>query len=151
EAHWDRANNFRYHLWWHRMLMHLGRGEHEEVLRLYDEKLWDPRSDEYLDLCNDAAVLLRLELHGVDVGGRWQPLVEKVRGRTGEQILSFIDAHWAIVLATGDVEAAGRLIASMRGFPGAPGDTNVPVMRAVGVPLAEAMLAWRRGEHGRAV
>ena len=40
EPHWTRANNFRYHLWWHRALMHLDRGEGNEVMRLYDEDIW---------------------------------------------------------------------------------------------------------------
>jgi tetratricopeptide (TPR) repeat protein len=151
EGEWDRANNFRYHLWWHRMLMHLGRGEYELVLKLYDEKLWDPRSDEYLDLCNDAAILLRLELHGIDVGDRWKPLAEKVKGRTNEQILSFIDAHWAIALAAGAPDIVAKLVDAMRGYTGEPGDTVAPVMARVGVPLAEAMVAWRKGEYDRVV
>lgn len=151
EANWDAANNFRYHLWWHRMLMHLGRGEYQQVLTLYDEKLWDPRSDEYLDLCNDAAVLLRLELHGVDVGSRWWPLAEKIKPRTNEQILSFIDVHWAIALAAGAPDAAAALVESMRGHKGDPTDNNVGVMARVGIPLAEAMIAWRRGDHGSVV
>lgn len=151
EAAWDRANNFRYHLWWHRMLMHLGRGEYEQVLQLYDTKLWDPRSDEYLDLCNDAAMLLRLELHGIDVGARWQPLAEKVKSRVNEQILSFIDAHWAIALAAGAPDFAERLVESMRGCRLDPTDTNGPVMAKAGIPLVEGMIAWRRGEHARVV
>lgn len=151
EANWDAANNFRYHLWWHRMLMHLGRGEYQQVLELYDTKLWDPRSDEYLDLCNDAAVLLRLELHGIDVGGRWRPLAEKIKSRTNEQILSFIDVHWAIALAAGAPDAAAALVESMRRHQGDPTDNNTGVMARVGIPLAEAMIAWRRGEHARVV
>ena len=71
ERRWDACNNFRYHLWWHLALMHLGLGEADAALALYDERVWDPASDEYLDLCNDAALLQRLELAGVNVGDRW--------------------------------------------------------------------------------
>src|SRR5205814_9648459 len=70
ESHWNAANNFRYHLWWHRALMHLAQGELDEALALYDERMWDPESDEYLDLCNDAALLARLEIAGAVVGER---------------------------------------------------------------------------------
>ncbi|MCH7631991.1 MAG: tetratricopeptide repeat protein, partial [Planctomycetes bacterium] len=107
ESHWNAANNFRYHLWWHRALMHLGRGEVDEVTRLYDEAIWDPESDEYLDLCNDVSLLLRLELRGVHVGERWQALADKVEGRTDERILAFIDCHFVAALA-----AAGRMEAA---------------------------------------
>ena len=34
--HWDTANFFRFHLWWHLALMHWGAGRHDEALRLYD-------------------------------------------------------------------------------------------------------------------
>jgi tetratricopeptide (TPR) repeat protein len=150
EPQWDRANNFRYHLWWHRMLMHLARGEYDQVLKLYDETLWDPRSDEYLDLCNDTAILLRLELHGVEVGDRWKPVAEKVKARTGEQILTFIDAHWAIALAAGAPEHAAILVDSMRSHKAEPGNTNAPVMARTGVPLVESLIAWRKHEYDRA-
>ncbi len=139
EPHWTPANNFRYHLWWHRALMHLNRGETDEVLRLYDEDLWDPESDEYLDLCNDA-LLLRLELEGVDVGDRWRPLADKVRGRTDEHILTFIDTHFMMVLAgAGEWEAADAMLESMTRRGGNVGTE-------VGVPVCRAIMAHRRGD-----
>ena len=113
EPGWTTANNFRYHVWWHRMLMHIDRGEYTEVLRLYDETLWDPDSDEYLDLVNDAAVLLRLELHGQDVGERWEALAQKCRGHTTDQALAFIDVHHVISLAAAGGEGANDLLDAM--------------------------------------
>ena len=68
EANLLDVNNFRYHVWWHRALMHLDLGQYDKTLELYDQTIWDPVSDEYLDLCNNAALLMRLELHGIDVG-----------------------------------------------------------------------------------
>ena len=145
EAHWTQANNFRYHLWWHRALMHLELGQTDEVLRLYDEDLWDPESDEYLDLCNDSSLLLRLEFLGVDVGERWMPLAEKVAGRNEEHLLTFIDAHFAIILAAaGEWSAADHLIETMRANGG-------PIPETVGVPLCSAILSHRRGNSGSAL
>jgi len=144
EPHWVDANNFRYHLWWHRALMHLGVGETEEALRLYDEDLWDPESDEYLDICNDVALLSRFEMLGVDVGGRWLPIADKVRGRTEEHILSFIDAHFAIALgAAGDWQSAEGLVDTLSQRGG-------PIRSDIGVPLCRAMVAHRRGDFGTA-
>ncbi|MFQ5763743.1 MAG: tetratricopeptide repeat protein [Rhodospirillales bacterium] len=141
--HWTRANNFRYHLWWHRALMHLDRGETAETLRLYDEELWDPDSNEYLDLCNDASLLLRLELLGVEIGGRWRNLADKVIGRTDEQILAFIDCHYIAALAAdGRDDAARFMLGLMRDKGG--------VFADVGVPVSEALLAHRANDYGRA-
>ena len=145
EPHWVDANNFRYHLWWHRALMHLGVGENEEVLRLYDEDLWDADSDEYLDLCNDVALLSRLEMQGVDVGERWLPVADKVKGRTKEHILSFIDAHFAIALgAVGDWQSAEQLVETFSIRGGQIRDT-------IGAPLCRALVAHRRGAFGDAL
>jgi len=145
EDHWTPANNFRYHLWWHRALMHLELGQTAEVLRLYDESIWDPESDEYLDLCNDAALLLRLEFLGIDVGDRWQPLAKKVIGRNEEHLLTFIDAHFAVILAAaGEWNAADRLIETMPTKGG-------QIRETIGVPLCHAIIDHRRGNPGPAL
>ena len=142
EPHWSKANNFRYHLVWHWALLHLDRGEADAALRLYDDSLWDPQSDEYLDLCNDASLLLRLEMLGADVGARWRPLADKVAERTDEHILAFIDCHFVAALAAdGRLKAARELVAGMRAKGGA---------FAVGAAVGDALLAYRENDHRRA-
>ncbi|MGJ3259336.1 MAG: tetratricopeptide repeat protein [Rhodospirillales bacterium] len=147
EPGWTTANNFRYHVWWHRMLMHLDRAEYDEVLRLYDEDLWDPESDEYLDLVNDAAVLLRLELHGQDVGDRWQALADKCKGHTHDQALAFIDVHHAISLAAAGHGDEKDLLDAMQSYVETKGDDNARITEAVGLPLARALVAHRNGDY----
>ncbi len=152
EPGWTAANNFRYHVWWHRALMHLDLGEVDAVLALYDEALWDPASDEYLDLCNDASLLLRLELHDVDVGDRWGALAEKCRGRISDHILTFIDAHFALAMAAVGGPVAAEAVESQRSYAdAATEDDNGVISRDVGRPLAEALVAYKHGEFGRAV
>jgi tetratricopeptide (TPR) repeat protein len=149
EAHWNAANNFRYHLWWHRTLMHLDLGEAEEALRLYDEDLFDAESEEYLDLCNDAALLARLEMHGLDVGDRWQAIAAKSRDRIDERLMAFADAHFALALASAEPERAADLLASQRSGK-ADGWTET-VTRDVGIPICRALIAWRSDDPGMAV
>jgi tetratricopeptide (TPR) repeat protein len=152
QPHWIGENNFRLHLWWHCALMHLSLDDTKAVLELYDRALWDPGSDEYLDLCNDVSLLVRLELDGVDVGERWQPLAEKIRGRTGEHILAFIDFHYMLALAAAGLgsEAVGMLD-SLRDYAKSEQGTNPEVTLRIGVALCEGLLAHRQGAHGRAV
>ena len=152
QPHWINENNFRLHLWWHRALMHLSLDDTDAVLDLYDRTLWDPASDEYLDLCNDVALLVRLELAGLDVGDRWKPLAEKIRNRTNEHILAFIDFHYLLALAAAGLDAeAAAMLESLRAYAKSQPGTNAEMTARIGVPLCEGLLAHRQGAHGRAV
>jgi len=152
ERRWDACNNFRYHLWWHLALMHLGLGETEAALALYDERVWDPASDEYLDLCNDAALLQRLELAGLDVGDRWAAVAAKARGQLAARILVFIDAHYALALAAAkDGQAAAELVGAVRACASGDAGTTAAVAAEVGADLCEGLLAYRAGDFGAAV
>lgn len=151
QSGWLSANNFRYHVWWHKMLMLLEQGHTDAVLELYDGTLWDSESDEYLDLVNDAAILLRLELHGIDVGDRWEPLAAKCRGHSNDHVLAFVDAHYAVALAAAKNDGASALLDSMRTYAESGGDENAVITDRVGLPLAEAIIAHRAGEYGKAV
>lgn len=148
---WQSANGFRNHVMWHRMLMHLGLGETAAVLDLYDTALWDPDSDEYLDLVNDAAVLLRLELHGVDVGDRWRALAEKCAAHTTDQILAFIDVHYGIALTAAEHRGAALLLNAMENYAGDRGEDNAYTTERVGVPIVRAVMAHRAGDFDTVV
>ncbi|MDA0261948.1 MAG: tetratricopeptide repeat protein, partial [Proteobacteria bacterium] len=100
EPAWADCNNFTYHVWWHRALFHLERGEHDAVLAHYDSKFRaDVESEDYLDMSNAVAMLWRLENEGVDIGQRWLELGEKAEKRIDDHIFVFIDAHLAMALA----------------------------------------------------
>jgi len=151
EAGWTGAHNFRYHLFWHRALMWLDEGDTDAVLAAYDDELWDPDSNEYLDLCNDASLLMRLELHGVDVGDRWQAVAEKCEARTEEHILAFVDAHYALALAAAKSPGADDVVSTMAGYATASAEDNAAVSAEVGVALADAMVAYQKGDFDRVV
>lgn len=136
-AHWDAANFFRFHLWWHLALMHWGSGGPEKALALYDARIWGDGSSENLSLCNDISMLARLELAGVDVGPRWEAVAKVVREQAGGSVLAFVDAHYA--LALGEVPALYA-----RGSTGR-------IHGDFGRALCEAMVAWRGRDYARAV
>lgn len=137
KPNWQGANNFRYHVIWHLALMHWGLGDFERVLKIYDEELWDPSSDEYADLCNNAALLMRLEYVGIDIGDRWQNLYEKVKERTDEHILLFADVHFAMMYAAmGDDARVQDLISNSPDIGGA-------LRTEVSGPLCQAMMDFR--------
>ncbi len=152
EAHWSAANNFRYHLWWHRALMHLGLEEREQALAMYDEKLWDPESDEYLDLANGISTLQRLEILGVDVEDRWQPVADKVEKLCQLRYLAFIDAHYLLALAAADrMQTAQLMLEWLRSYCKTSPETSAEITARVNLTLCEALVAYRASNFERAV
>ncbi len=107
---WDHCNNFRYHVWWHKALLHLDRGETCVVMDLYDRKIRCDKTDDYRDIANATSLLMRLELEGVDVGDRWEELADHAQSRTRDGCLIFADLHYMMALgAAGRFDAAGEM------------------------------------------
>ncbi len=98
EEAWAHCNNFRYHVWWHKALMHLDLDQHETVLSLYDQKIRSDKTDDYRDISNATSLLSRLELDGVDVGDRWEELADLSANRTEDGCLIFADLHYLLAL-----------------------------------------------------
>jgi hypothetical protein len=134
--HWDAANFFRFHLWWHLALMHWGAGRADEALALYDARVWGEGSSENLSLTNDISLLARLELAGVEVGDRWSSVAKVVRDQSGGSVMAFVDAHYALALgAVPPLEEHG---------------TTARVHGAVGRAVCEGVVAWRARDYARA-
>jgi tetratricopeptide (TPR) repeat protein len=152
---WSESNNFRYHVAWHGALFHIDRGEPEHALKLYDETVWDPESNEYLDLCNDASLLLRLDMAGLDTGHRWRELAEVVSKHTQQHIFNFIDPHYVAALAAGnELEAAEAFVDALHAELATdwnPQDTYLQVADHIGLTLARAMVAYAQDDHRRVV
>lgn len=136
-------NNFRFHLAWHRALMLFESGRHDEVIALYDDGIFDPESNEYLDLTNDISLLTRLEVAGVDVGDRWAVLGEKAKGRVDDKLLAFVDAHFALALGETDGDAANAFVDSIDAYCDAEDDTYAYVAQIVGYDLCAALVAYK--------
>lgn len=146
------CNAMANHVWWHRALFHFDLGLFDETLALYDSQIRPENAVEYLDICNAASLLWRLEEEGVDVGGRWEALAGHAASRAGDFQLVFADVHYAMALA-----AAGRM-AEFDALAGAaealardPGDDAGEVMAEAGLPVVRAVGALRAGDWGRAV
>lgn len=144
------CNNFRFHTTWHRCLFYLEQDEAGRVLELYDREVRAESTPEYLDICNAASLLWRLEETGVDVGKRWTELARQSAARTGEHLLVFADAHFALALGAADPAGADAFIASARQNAAATG-TQARVMGEIGATLCGAVVDYRRGAFGKMV
>jgi tetratricopeptide (TPR) repeat protein len=149
---WALCNNFTFHLRWHEALLHLDLERYATVLQLYDDQVRRQRNDEYLDVTNAVSLLWRLEQANVDVGARWQELADQARGHVGDHALVFADLHYLMAIAAaGDADGMERFMDSCSRFAVADGGTEASVMAEVGLPLARAVLAHRRGAYGEVV
>lgn len=108
ENAWAHCNNFRYHVWWHKALMHLDQGEIDAVLDLYDTEVRHDHTDDFRDISNGTSLLMRLELEGIDVGGRWEELADISERRTDDACLLFADLHYLLALMGGNREVATK-------------------------------------------
>jgi tetratricopeptide (TPR) repeat protein len=148
---WAPDCGFAYHNWWHLALLHLDRGDIPEVLRLYDEKVRRDESPIMLEWIDAAAMLWRLHLEGIDVGERWQPVAAQWHGVAEQRLYAFNDVHAVMaLLGAGRSLDVARTIASLkRAAMGA--DDNAYMTRAVGLPVAEALVAFDAGDYDAAL
>lgn len=152
EKDWSTVNNFRFHLYWHKCLYHLERGEYDEVLRIYDEQIVsDITSDFYLDICNCSSLLWRLEMFGIDVGDRWKPLAEVAKTHLADTDLIFVSLHYLMALiAGGDKIAAEQMLESMRSWSTLD-QTQARITADVGLAIAAGLQHARAGRFQSAV
>jgi tetratricopeptide (TPR) repeat protein len=139
EPHWRDTNNFRYHVIWHEALYWLGLDEPAQALRIYDQQLAASIADDfYLDVCNNAALLWRLEFLGVDVGARWQPLVEICSRHVNDRELVFANLHYLIPLAVTGADEVTSAVQNLADWAATDTDQG-QVCQNVGLQLAQGL------------
>ncbi len=150
--HWAPESGFAYHNWWHLALLYLDRGDVGQVLKLYDEKVRpNPDSQVILEGVDASALLWRLHLEGVEVGDRFEALAAAWQRAGEDAIYAFNDLHAIMAfLGAGRGADAERTLKAMRGAIARGGD-NGYMTRKVGLPLAEAFVAFEAGRYGEAV
>ena len=148
---WSHESFFAVHNWWHVALLHLDRGEIDEVLRLYDGPIDGKGSSIVLEMIDHSALLWRLHLRGYDVSARWATVADRWEPFASAGNYAFNDAHamMAFVGANRAAAARGVLEAQLRAMD-APGD-NATFTREVGYPVALALKAFGEGDYAECV
>jgi len=149
---WAPESGFACHNWWHLALLHMDRGDTETVLQLFDQQVRpNPDSQAILECIDASALLWRLRLEGVDVGDRFTRLADCWQRASEDAIYAFNDLHAIIAfLGAGRGADAERTLMVMRRAAAGAGD-NAEITRRVGIPLAEAFIAFDAGRHAEAV
>jgi len=158
-GYWPIGNNLVHHLWWHRALMQLDLGQRDAVLASYDANirnldapLTKAAPDQFNDLQNATALLWRLEQLGLDVGTRWNELADKAEARIGDTAYLLLPPHLMLALAaTGRDGASARFLEALREQAADRGRWDAAAIGDVVLPVCEAGLAHRHGQHERVV
>lgn len=147
---WDHCNNFKYHVWWHKALLHLDRGEHDVALGLYDAQIRADKTDDYRDISNATSLLVRLELDGMEVGNRWQELADLAKNRTDDGCVVFADLHYMMALTGAEcADAQDRMMQRFANDAQKEGD--MPKRYAVpGVSALSGLNAFAEGRYDAA-
>ena len=147
---WDGSNNFRYHVWWHKALLHLDRGEEDVALALYDAQIRADKTDDYRDIANATSLLMRLELEGRDVGDRWNELGALAERRIDDGCVVFADLHYQLALAgAGKGPAAEAMAARFARDARQTGDMAERVADP-GLAALAGLNAFAEGRYGEA-
>ena len=150
--HFRDFNPFRGHIWWHKGLFLIEAGSLDAALSLYDHAIHDNQSEFFLDVQNSVSFLARLELNGVYVGDRWQELADIAAGNGDGHSLVFTDLHHIIALCRGKkFDNAAAYIASMQDFAATQTSHTATVMKKVGVPIGQSLMAYEQGDYDTAL
>ncbi|MBP6878395.1 MAG: tetratricopeptide repeat protein [Phenylobacterium sp.] len=144
---WTGDSFFQVHNWWHLALFHLGLGEVDEVLALYDGPIWGAKSDMAFDMVDAAALLWRLHLRGVDLGERWAPLADAYEAKIDKGTYAFDDAHAMMAFVGAGRTEAARALLDLQKQVLAGGRDNAGFVRDVGLPVMEALHAFGEGRY----
>lgn len=149
-AAWQGANNFRYHVWWHKALLHMERGEMDFALCLYDAQIRADKTDDYRDIANATSLLMRLELEGVDVGHRWQELADFSKRRVDDGCLVFADLHYLLALTGADRGAAAAQMTARFARDAAKSGEMPARVDAPGTAALAGLTAFAEGRYDSA-
>jgi tetratricopeptide (TPR) repeat protein len=149
---WAPESGFAYHNWWHLALLHLDRGDAKSALAMYDTKVRpNAESAVILEGIDASALLWRLHLEGIDTGDRFAKLAACWERCIDDGHYAFNDLHAIMAfLGAGRRNEAERVAAAMR-RAATRNDDNAYMTRSVGLPLAEAFLAFDAGRYSETV
>jgi len=151
KADWALDNAFAFHNWWHLGLYFLDVGDTERVLDIYDTRIRPKPSTLALEMVDASAMLWRLHILGVDVGGRFAPLAEAWAPMIDDGYYAFNDCHAAMAfVGAGRIADAERVVAALARAAAGRG-TNARMAGDVGLPLAKGLVAFGRRDYGAAV
>ncbi len=140
-----------FHNWWHLALHQLELGDIPAALGTYDTLIHPKATAIALELIDASQMLARIQLRGGNVGTRWSALADCWSQTQEGGFYVFNDLHALIAYAFAGREAdVNRLLTALERSASGTG-TNADNVRAVGLPVALAIVAMAAGRPGEAL
>jgi hypothetical protein len=150
-ADWSVDTVVATHCWWHRALFDLARGRHEAALSLYDGQIRATHSSAVADLIDAAALLWRIEMAGGDPRTRWAELATAWAAHIDDEFCTFSDLHAMLAFVGARRWDLARRLERTLTLAHARATRYGETTRQVGLPACRALIAFRRGDHARAM
>ena len=150
-ADWSEGSFFAVHNWWHTALFHLGLDEVDEVLALFDGPIAGGQSVLALDLIDASAMLWRLQLRGIDVGTRWEPVADRWAPMARAGNYAFNDMHAMMAFAMAGRSADAHALLETQAAAAEADDDNADFMLEVGHAATRAVKAHADGDFAATV
>jgi tetratricopeptide (TPR) repeat protein len=140
-----------FHNWWHLALHQLELGDIPAALGTYDALVHPKATVVALELIDASQLLARIQLRGGNVGTRWSELADCWSQTAEGGFYVFNDLHALIAYAfAGREQDVNRLLTTLERSAAGSG-TNAENLRAVGLPVALAIVALAAGRPGEAL
>jgi predicted Zn-dependent protease len=140
-----------FHNWWHLALHQLELGDIPAALDVYDRLVHPKPTAVVLELIDASQLLARIALRGGTVGSRWQALADCWAQTAEGGFYVFNDLHALLAYAfAGRDQDTRRLLSALEKSAHGTG-TNAENVRAVGLPIALAVVAMAAGRPAEAV
>jgi tetratricopeptide (TPR) repeat protein len=150
-AYWSVDTVVATHCWWHIALFHLGLGQLDQALALYDHRVRAGGSKVIADLIDATSLLWRIHLRRRDTGTRWASLAAAWAPTIEDGFCSFNDLHAMLAfIGADDWDRAQRLeraVAHAVSLPTRYGETT----RLLGLPACRALIAFGRRNDSVAI
>jgi tetratricopeptide (TPR) repeat protein len=149
---WVDLNSFMYtHNWWHKALFHISLGDEAAVFDAYDNHVWGIEPGYSQDQVGAVSLLARMEVAGMDVGGRWEDVARHMTSRATDTIQPFLSLQYLYGLARAEYAEADRLMQAIEDKAASATSFDRLVWQEVALPAARGVLAHARGNYEEAV
>jgi hypothetical protein len=138
------------HNWWHKALFHISQGDTQAVFDAYDQHVWGVEPDYSQDQVNAISLLARMEVAGMDVGGRWEDVANHMRGRARDTIQPFLTLQYLYGLARAERAEADELMRAVEEKAATSTVFDRVVWQEVALPAAQGVLAHARRDFAAA-
>jgi tetratricopeptide (TPR) repeat protein len=148
---WVDLNSFMYtHNWWHKALFHISLGDHKAVFDAYDRHVWGQEKTYSQDQIGAVSLLARMEVAGMNVGGRWEDVADHLKVRATDTLQPFLTIQYLYGLARAERAEADVLMAAVVDKAYSDQGFDQRVWREVALPACRGVLAHARGRYEEA-